>query len=71
MSHLSAYIDLGHVQPRVIPTSGLQLLNVIEGFFGKMGRQMLGGVRVGSKQQLAGRIGLYLDEVNANPVPYR
>ena len=52
------------------PTHG-SWLNVIEGFFGKMSRQMLRGIRVSSKQELADRIGLYLDEVNSDPVPHR
>lgn len=52
------------------PTHG-SWLNVIEGFFGKMARQMLRGIRVSSKQELVDRIYLYLDEVNANPVPHR
>ena len=52
------------------PTHG-SWLNVIEGFFGKMARQMLRGIRVASKQELVDRIGLYLDEVNADPVPHR
>jgi transposase len=52
------------------PTHG-SWLNVIEGFFGKMSRQVLRGIRVASKQELVDRIGLYLDEVNADPVPHR
>lgn len=52
------------------PTHG-SWLNVIEGFFGKMSRQVLRGIRVGSKQELVDRIELYLEEVNASPVPHR
>lgn len=52
------------------PTHG-SWLNVIEGFFGKMSRQMLRGIRVASKQELVDRIELYLAEVNASPVPHR
>lgn len=45
-------------------------LNLIESFFGKMTRQCLRGIRVDSKQELIGRIYLYCDEVNAQPVIY-
>jgi len=45
-------------------------LNLIESFFSKMTKQMLKGIRVQSKQELADRIYLYFDEVNANPVVY-
>ena len=45
-------------------------LNLIEGFFGKMARQMLRGIRVSSKQELVNRIYQYFDEVNENPVVY-
>ena len=46
-------------------------LNMIEGFFGKMTRQLLRGVRVASKVELAKRIYLYFDEVNRDPVVFR
>lgn len=45
-------------------------LNMIEGFFGKMTRQMLRGIRVSSKQELINRIYKYFDEVNEVPVVY-
>ena len=45
-------------------------LNMIEGFFGKMTRQMLKGIRVLSKQELVDRIYQYFDEVNETPVVY-
>lgn len=45
-------------------------LNMIEGFFGKMTRQMLKGIRVSSKQELMDRIYQYFDEVNETPVVY-
>ena len=45
-------------------------LNMIEGFFGKMTRQMLRGIRVSSKQELTDRIYKYFDEVNEIPVVY-
>jgi len=51
------------------PTHG-SWLNLIESFFSKMTKQMLKGIRVQSKQELADRIYLYFDEVNANPVVY-
>ena len=43
-------------------------LNMIEGFFSKMTRQMLRGIRVQSKDELSKRIYLYFDEVNEEPV---
>ena len=43
-------------------------LNMIEGFFSKMTRQMLRGIRVKSKEELTKRIYLYFEEVNAEPV---
>lgn len=45
-------------------------LNMIEGFFGKMTRQMLRGIRVSSKQELIDRIYKYFDEVNEIPIVY-
>ena len=45
-------------------------LNMIEGFFGKMTRQMLRGIRVATKQELIDRIYKYFDEVNETPVIY-
>lgn len=46
-------------------------LNLVEGFFSKMTRQMLRGIRVASKEELRERIYRYFDEVNAEPVVYR
>ncbi len=45
-------------------------LNIVEGFFSKMTKQMLRGIRVRSKEELAERIYLYFDEVNAEPVVF-
>lgn len=45
-------------------------LNMIEGFFSKMTRQMLRGMRVKSKQELVERIYKYFDEVNETPVVF-
>lgn len=45
-------------------------LNMVEGFFSKMTKQMLRGIRVKSKEELAERIYLYFDEVNAEPVVF-
>ncbi len=52
------------------PTHG-SWLNMIEGFFSKMTRQMLRGIRVDSKEELKERILKYFEEVNAVPVPYK
>ena len=51
------------------PTHG-SWLNLIEGFFSKMTKQMLRGIRVNTKEELASRIYLYFDEVNREPVVY-
>ncbi len=45
-------------------------LNLIEGFFSKLTRQSLKGIRVKAKEELIGRIYKYFDEVNADPVVY-
>ncbi len=45
-------------------------LNLVEGFFSKMTRQMLRGIRVKSKEELVSRIYKYFDEVNEVPVVY-
>lgn len=52
------------------PTHG-SWLNLIEGFFSKITKLMLKGIRVNSKEELANRIYLYFDEVNREPVVYR
>ena len=46
-------------------------LNMIEGFFSKMTKQMLDGIRVESKKELEDRIYRYFDEINKEPVPYK
>lgn len=45
-------------------------LNMVEGFFSKMTRQMLRGIRVKSKAELTDRIYRYFEEVNAEPVVF-
>lgn len=45
-------------------------LNMIESFFSKMTKQMLKGIRVKSKEELADRIYPYFEEVNKEPVVY-
>jgi transposase len=45
-------------------------LNMIEGFFSKMTRQMLRGIRVKSKEELKERIYLYFKEANEEPVVF-
>lgn len=45
--------------------------DVIEGFFGKMARQMLRHIRVGSLDELRERIEPCLREADARPVPHR
>ncbi len=46
-------------------------LNMVEGFFGKMTRQILRGIRVSSKEELKERICRHLEKVNGEPVVYR
>lgn len=45
-------------------------LNLVEGFFSKLTRQMLKGIRVKTKDELVQRIYKYFDEVNEEPVIY-
>lgn len=45
-------------------------LNMVEGFFSKITKHMLRGICVRSKEELAERIYLYFDEVNAEPVVF-
>ena len=52
------------------PTHG-SWLNMIEGFFSTMTRQMLMGIRVSSKSELEERIYQYFNEINSVPVPYK
>lgn len=51
------------------PTHG-SWLNMVEGFFSKLTKQMLNGMRVSSKEELEKRIYQYFDEINKVPVPY-
>ncbi len=46
-------------------------LNMIEGFFSKMTKQMLAGIRVETKKELENRIYKYFDEINREPIPYK
>jgi hypothetical protein len=43
---------------------------MIESFFSKMTRQMLKGIRVSSKEELAKRIYQYFNEINEVPVVF-
>ena len=45
-------------------------LNLVEGFFSKMTKQMLRGIRVNTKQELEKRIYKYFEEINDDPVVY-
>ena len=45
-------------------------LNLVEGFFSKLTRQFLKGIRVKTKEELVGRIYKYFEEVNDEPVVY-
>lgn len=45
-------------------------LNLVEGFFSKLTRQSLRGIRVKTKEELIERIYRYFDEVNEEPVVY-
>ena len=45
-------------------------LNMVEGFFSKMTRQMLRGIRVKSKEELTNRIYRYFAEINEDPIVF-
>jgi len=45
-------------------------LNMVEGFFSKMTRQMLRGIRVNSKEELINRIYKYFTEINEEPIVF-
>ena len=45
-------------------------LNMVEGFFSKMTRQMLRGIRVKSKEELTDRINRYFAEINEEPIVF-
>ena len=45
-------------------------LNMVEGFFSKMTRQMLRGIRVKSKEELTNRIYRYFVEINEEPIVF-
>ncbi len=45
-------------------------LNMVEGFFSKMTRQMLRGIRVKSKEELTNRIYKYFEEINEEPIVF-
>lgn len=45
-------------------------LNLVEGFFSKLTRQSLKGIRVKSKEELVKRIYKYFEEINEAPVVY-
>jgi len=51
------------------PTHG-SWLNMVEGFFSKMTKQMLNGIRVSSKEEIKERMYKYFEEINKVPVPY-
>ena len=43
---------------------------MVEGFFSKMTKQMLRGIRVKSKAELAERIYQYFNEINEEPIVF-
>lgn len=53
-----------------IPKHG-SWLNLIEGFFSKMARSVLRGIRVASKAELKQRILAYLEDLNRDPIIHR
>lgn len=52
------------------PTHG-SWLNLIEGFFSKLTKQLLHEIRVSDKEELTKRIYQYFEQINQVPVPYR
>ena len=61
--------DFVHFEFVFTPKHG-SWLNLVEGFFSKLTRQMLKGIRVKTKDKLVQRIYKYFDEVNEEPVIY-
>ena len=59
----------GRFQFVFTPTHG-SWLNMVEGFFSKLTKQMLNGIRVKDISELERRIYQYFNEVNQVPVPY-
>lgn len=51
------------------PTHG-SWLNMVEGFFSKLTKQMLNGIRTSNVTELEERIYQYFEEINEVPVPY-
>lgn len=45
-------------------------LNLVEGFFSKLTRQSLKGIRVKTKEELVNRIYKYFEEINEEPIVY-
>ena len=43
---------------------------MVEGFFSKLTKQLLQGLRVNSKEELSEKIYPYFDEINQIPIPY-
>ena len=46
-------------------------LNLVEGFFSKMTKQVLKGIRVKTKDELVRRIYKYFEEINTDPIVYK
>jgi len=46
-------------------------LHLVEGFFSKMIKQMLKGICVATKDEMATRIYKYFEEINEDPVVYK
>ncbi len=63
------YSVLGRFEFVFTPKHG-SWLNLVEGFFSKLTRQMLKGIRVKTKDELVQRIYKYFDEINEEPVIY-
>jgi transposase len=63
-------INPGRFEFVFTPTHG-SWLNMIESFFSKIARQMLKGIRVSSKKELADRIYQYFNEINEVPIVFR
>ncbi len=71
MVEFQNFVIIGRRIPGLNKLTHGSWLNIIEGVFGKMTRQMLTGVRVDSKEELKERILKYFEEVNAVPVLYK
>ena len=66
----AADLGINYIDTAPVYGLGQSELILVEGFFSKMTKQMLRGIRVKTKAELVNRIYLYFEEVNAEPVVF-